>query len=545
MLTATGIVSAATVRYALDGAHSDLVFAYGFVLYLLLILLSVPRRSVPFAPLIAFAAFAGVYLSSAIGEGTNDLAMALYVSAGALAYLATQRVFRPLTVAAFALWTPAFRLFGSDPFGGFYPGWVATATILALFFLVLMLLARDASDPDEQLRRIGLGLLGVACVARISERHFVVANPGGIAPDDLWALVVVAVFPVLAVAKLRRPTRDALATGVALGAYVLVGLALIIGKPYHVDSVSVVHRAAELFLQGRDPYRDLDITEALLRFGLDPQLATHLIDGSPLHTFNYPALSFLVPAPFIALGLQDIRYIYLVEVVVLVLVLIRQTAVPWRPLVTAAVVGNAVISRQNILAGVDPLWAVLIACAFLLIARRWPSSILLGLAVATRQPAWYFAPFYLLAVWKRQGRAEVMRRTGIAAVAAILPNLPFFFASPLDFLGGVSQPMLGELEPYGVGLIRFSTDGALPFLPRGAYAALSLTALIVFGLILWRAWRRYPSGVLIFPSAVLWFGWRSLQNYFSFSGIFAMVADEEVMAVESREPPPPPSATAP
>ncbi|HVR88229.1 MAG TPA: hypothetical protein VHG53_01625 [Candidatus Limnocylindria bacterium] len=539
MLTATGIVSAATVRYAIDGTGDDLVLAYGFVLYLVLILISVPRRTVPFAPLIAFACFAGVYLSSTVGEGTNDLGMALYVSAGALAYIATQRVFRPLTVAAFALWTPAFRLFGPDPFGGFYPGWVATAAILALFFLVLMLLARDAADPDEQLRRIGLGLLGVACVAHISERHFVVANPGGIAPDDLWSLVVVAVFPVLAVAKLRRPTRDALATGVALGAYVLVGIALITGKSYHVDSVSVVHRAAELFLQGRDPYRDLDITEALLHFGLDPRLATHLIDGSPLHNFNYPALSFLVPAPFIALGLQDIRYIYLVEVVVLVLVLIRQAAVPWRPLVTAAVVGNAVISRQNILAGVDPLWAVLIACAFLAIAWRWTSAILLGLAVATRQPAWYFVPFYLLAVWKRHGRGEALRRTAIAAVVAILPNLPFFIAAPLDFLGGVGAPMLGDLEPYGVGLIRFATDGLVPFLPRGAYAALSLIALTVLAVILWRVWRRYPAGALVFPSIVLWFGWRSLQNYFSFAGIFAMVGDEQVMAAEPAEPPEP------
>ena len=247
--------------------------------------------------------------------------------AAAAVYVATPRVFRPLAVAGFALWSPAFRLFGPTPFGELYPGWVAVATILVLFFLVAVLLARDPADPDEQLRRIGLGVLAVAIISRISERHFVVASLA-IAPDEVWALVVVAVLPILAIVRMRRSLRDALATGVALAGYLLVGLALILGKAYHVDSVVVVHRAAELLLTGADPYRELNVAEALRHFGLDPALATHLEDGSQLATYNYPALSFLVPAPFIALGLTDIRFIYLAEILVLALILIRAVRVP-------------------------------------------------------------------------------------------------------------------------------------------------------------------------------------------------------------------------
>src|SRR5947209_3734781 len=83
-----------------------------------------------------------------------------------------------------------------------------------------------------------------------------------------------------------------------------------------------------------------------------------------------------VPPPFVALGLADLRPIYLVEIVGLVLVLVRQARVPWRPLVAAAVVGNAVIWRQNVVAGVDPLWAVLTIFAFVFLRRRWASPIL-------------------------------------------------------------------------------------------------------------------------------------------------------------------------
>ena len=538
ILTATGVVSAATSRQALDQSD-DLVLAWGFVLYLALILIAVPRRQHRYAPLAGLAAFAVMYLGTDFTAGSiQDLGLALYVAAGALAYLVSPARFRALTVAAFALWTPAIRLFGPDPLAGGYPAWVAAATVAALFFLVAVLLVRDPPDDDERLRQIGLGLVAVACVARITERHLVVSSPGFIAPDDLWSLVVIAVLPILAVTKIRRPTRDALTTGIALGAYVLVAVALLLGKGYHVDTVVVEHRATEIFLSGHDPYTDLDIPEALRSFGLDPALATHLEDGSELHTFNYPALSFLVPAPFIAAGLQDIRFLYLGEIVVFVLVLIRQVRVPWRPLVTAAVVGNAVIARQNVLAGVDPLWAILLTFAFLFIGRRVLSPVLLGLACAVRQPAWFFVPFYAVIIWRRDGRSAALRRLGVAAIAGLLPNLPFLVASPGDFLAGVLAPIIGSLEPYGVGLIRFSIDGVLPLLPRGVYGALSLAVMAGLLWLLWRKWRHIPNGALVFASVGLWFAWRSLQNYFSFVGILAMAGDDSIVAVEPAPEPP-------
>ena len=531
ILTATGVVSASSVRHAIDEG-GDIVFAYGFLLYLLLILAAVPRRPIRYASLLAFGAFAAMYLTATSDPQVFDPGLSLYIAAAGLAYLVTPARYRTLAVAAFASWTPALRFFSGDPFVGDYPISNAIAGILALFFLVVVLVVRDNIGDEERIRRIGLGLLTVATFARISERHYVVSSPGVFAPDDLWALVAVAVLPILAIVKIRPSVRDALATGVALAAYVLVGAVLLLGKPYHVDSVAVVHQAADIVVAGHDPYTDLDVVESLRHFGLDPALATHLEDGSDVTTYNYPAVSFLVPAPFVALGLRDIRFVYLAEIVGLSLLLIREVRVPWRPLVTAAIVGNSIIMRQNVLAGVDPLWAIFTVLAFLFIARRWSSPILLGLACATRQPAWFFVPFYVVAVWKRDGRREAIRRIGVAAVAGAIPNLPFFIASPGAFLGGVLMPTLGPLEPYGVGLIRFAIDGEIPLLARGAYGVLSIAVLVGLLALLWRAWRRVPNGTLVFPSTILWFAWRSLQNYFSFAGVFAMAGDEAIVAGE-------------
>jgi hypothetical protein len=441
----------------------------------------------------------------------------------------TPRLFRPVTVAAFALWTPALRFFGPEPLAGGFPVVLALASLLGLLNLVAALLDRRGGDADDRLRRVGFGLLAVATVATVVERHLVVAS-AGVAPDDLMALVVVGALPLIAVVRLGASKRDALATGLALAAFALTTLALLSGKGYHVDAVTVPHRAAELMLSGQNPYRAFDLPQALAQFGLDPELVTHFEDGSVLRSLNYPALSFLLVAPFVAVGLDDVRWIYFAEIVLATLVLLRKVRIPWRPFVAAAVVGNTVIVRQNILAGVDPTWALLVTLGWIFLESRWLSPIAVGLAAASRQPAWFVAPFYLVAVWKRDGREEALRRAAIIAVAALVPNLPFIVDAPREFVDGIAAPMVGALAPHGVGLVGLGIAGALPLLPRVVYGALSAAAFVALLVVLWRFWRHVPIGALVFPFVPLYLAWRSLQNYFSWLPLFAMAGDDEMLA---------------
>ena len=536
IVTATGILSASVASHVLD-ERSDLTLAVGVLLYLALVALAATGQAFRRADLVSFAAFAVTYAGvHHLGSGISPPAL-LYVAAAALATAATPAGLRPLAVGVFALWTPAIRFFGPHPFAASFPLPVAVAAIAALLAAVALLIARDHAAPEERLRRIGLGLLSVAGIALVAERHALVATPGIVAPDDLLVIAAVGVLPLLAVVRWRAPLRDALATGFALAIYALVGVTLIIGQGYQVDTVTAQPRATELFLQRENPYRTLDVIASLREFGLDPALGTHLADGTQVHTLSYPALSFLVPAPFLALGLTDIRLVYLGEILLLVLILLRPIRAAWRPLAAAVVVGNLVVMRQNVLAGVDPTYALLLALGFLSIRRRTLSPILIGLAAASRQPAWFFIPFYLLAVWRQNGRAEALRRAAILSVAAVVPNLPFFLDAPGAFLAGVSLPMLGALEPYGVGLVRFALDSVLPLWPRAAYGLLSAAVLAGLLALLWRRWRALPNGAVVFPSLVLWFSWRSALNYFGFAAVFALVGDETMRGEADPAPP--------
>ena len=537
-LTATGIVSAASIRHVLEEGGADLAFAIGYAFYLSVILIATPRHPPRWSPLLAFGLAALTYAWAVFSLNGNPFALALYFIAAVLGYIATPATFRPLTVAAFALWTPALRFFGPDPLAGAFPPLLAFAAVLSLINLVASLLDRSARDPEESFRRIGLGLLAVATVSTVVERHLVVESIV-IAPDDVMALIVVGTLPILAVVRLRPSTRDALATGLALATFVLAAMALFLGKSYHVDAVTVPHVAAQELLAGHDPYTVFDLPTALAQFGINPNLVTHYEDGSVMHALNYPALNFLLVTPFIALGLTDIRWIYLVEIVALILVLLRKVRIPWRPLVSAGIVGNTVTMRQSILAGIDPTWWVLLTVAWIFVDSRWLSPVAVGLAIASRQPAWFAVPFYLLAMWKRNGRAEALRRTAIIAVVALLPNLPFIIDNPSAFFDSVGTPMLGALAPSGVGFVRLGLDGPLPLLPRAAYGVLAAVSLVTMLAVLWRFWRSVPIGAVIFPFVPLYLAWRSLQNYFGSVALLAMAGDDELIvgkAAERREP---------
>ena len=527
-LTATGIVSAASIRHVLEEGGADLAFAIGYAFYLTVILTATPRHPPRWSPIVAFVFAAITYTWAIFSLNGNPFFLGLYLVAAVLGYVATPAAFRPLAVAAFALWTPAIRFFGPDPLAGAFTPVLAFAAVLSLINLVAALLDRSARDPEERLRRIGLGLLAVATVATVVERHLVVESTS-IAPDDVMALIVVGVLPILAVARLRPSTRDALATGLALATFVLAAMALFMGKGYHVDAVTVPHVAAQELLAGKDPYTVFDLPAALAQFGINPDLVTHYEDGSVVHSLSYPALNFLLVTPFIALGVTDIRWIYLFEIIALILVLLRKVRIPWRPLVSAGIVGNTVTMRQSILAGIDPTWWVLLTIAWIFVESSWLSPIAVGLAVASRQPAWFAAPFYLLAIWKRNGRTEALRRAAVVGVVALLPNLPFIIDNSAAFFDGVGGPMLGALAPSGIGFVRLGLDGPLPLLPRAFYGLLAAVSFVTLLGVLWRYWRSVPIGALIFPFIPLYLAWRSLQNYFGSIPLLAMAGDDELI----------------
>jgi len=538
VVAATGIVSAAIDRRALAIAPADVPLAVGYGLFLAVLLIATFRRPVPGAMWIAFGSFALVYLLAATELASSVEGMTSYLLFALGATLITAPHLRPLMVAAFSMWTAALWVYGPTAMLDELPTAVRIAAVFTLAFTVFTIADPRRMHPSDRLRRAGYGVLAIACVSGSIARHLVVSSAGFVAPGEFISLIVAVALPALAYARMPERLRGSVATSLALLAFAFTSVAFILGKPYHVDSVVAPHRAAQLLLAGQDPYATFDLPQALAQFHLDPQLGTHLLNGEVVHAYNYPAMSFLVVAPFVAFGVDDIRWVYVIEVMVMAVLALAQLKPAWRPFALATIVGNGIVARQWILAGIDPTWALLVMAAWILRKHRWWPAILVGLAIADRQPAWFVAPFFFLAIAHEVGWREMSRRAAVAIAVGIAVNLPFIIPAPERAIGGILSPLLAPLVSDGVGLMRYGEAGVIPLLPRDAYTVLAIGVLVILLVVLWRRPTMLAGAPLAWPFLPLYFAWRSLQNYFAATPLFALVADEELEEDAGQVSPP-------
>ena len=320
--------------------------------------------------------------------------------------------------------------------------------------------------------------------------------------------------------------------------------------PYHNDAIALNECAARLVLEGRDPYASLNIFDCYAQLGIGADRTTPLRRGlfSDVVVYptddqldaawnirkqggenvefvqrpSYPALSFLLIIPFVALGWDTNRLYVLCLIAAMALVVLR-TPVGLRPFMLTAVLGAASLAAFTVSGSADLLYVLPLAAAWLWRERRW-SAFAYGIAAATKQLAWFFAPFYLIAVVTTHGWREGLRRASIGAAVFVVTNLPFIVAHPADWLEGITTPISEPMFPRGAGVIFLGTNGGLPLLPASAYLAMEGVCAIVCLVVAWRARRSSPELGVVLALMPLFFAWRSLFSYFFLIPLFAAVA---------------------
>ena len=149
----------------------------------------------------------------------------------------------------------------------------------------------------------------------------------------------------------------------------------------------------------------------------------------------YPAGFFLLPAPFIAAGIKDIRVVYLIFVIAGLAYIIFK--VPPRTRILFIVFTAISLELWNSLANGETgsiVFPLLLIAWVTLDKNRLLSAVAMGLAVATKQTAWFFLPFYLILLWRKSGIKSLAFVIGIIAGIFILMNV-YFICQRLQHYG--------------------------------------------------------------------------------------------------------------
>jgi hypothetical protein len=321
--------------------------------------------------------------------------------------------------------------------------------------------------------------------------------------------------------------------------------------PYHNDAIALNECAARLVLQGRDPYTDLDVFACYGRLGIGPDRTTPLRRGEfadvPMYPSDdqmdrvwderasgvgtneefvwrpsYPALSFLLIVPAVAAGI-DTNFLYVGCLLVAMAFVIARAPRTLRPFFLTALLGAASLAAFTVGGSSDLLYALPLVVAWMYRDRKW-AGIPLGVAFATKQIAWFFAPFWIIATVTEKGWRVAARDLGVAAAIFAATNLPFVVHDPEAWIRGVLTPAIEPMFARGAGLIFLFTNGALPLAPSIAYTALEVTAGIICLVIAWRTRRTSPELGAVLAIVPLFFAWRSLFSYFFLLPLFALAA---------------------
>lgn len=323
------------------------------------------------------------------------------------------------------------------------------------------------------------------------------------------------------------------------------------------DGTSLDTNAAIIFWQGGNPYTDSNIPDLMRRFqNTQVSWTTPLRQGqfaglldypsmadmqSVLNTslkaestnvpefeakVSYPTLSFLTLLPFVITGNYNVFLFYLLCYALLVFLAWRLVRAELRPWALVLALANFPMLGSVVGGNLDILCTLLVALAWWQREHRWGNAIFYGLALATKQTAWFIAPFYVVMIWRNYGFKEAIRRSLAAVAVMVLINLPFIIWDPQAWFSGIMAPIADPMFPLGVGLVNLSTRHLLPYLPQMLYTALEGVAMLAALVVYWFVARKRPEAALLLAVIPLFFAWRSLPSYFTCAAfpIYAITA---------------------
>lgn len=321
------------------------------------------------------------------------------------------------------------------------------------------------------------------------------------------------------------------------------------------DATALCHQATENLFEGNNPYATSNIVSAMQQFNGSYDKSTPLREGKFAETFpyptanelemlwiealetpgqvpielesnlGYPAGCFLLPAPFLLLGIEDIRIVYLILIMPALLYVTCKMPKNMRLLFLCAVLVSLELWNSIAAGETGSLCFPFLLLAWVLPRKHlWLSALFMGVAVATKQVSWFLIPFYVILIFRTMGMRRMLKVLVIITLVFFMANSPFIIRDAGLWLNSLMAPMTDNLFPLGVGVISLVTGGVLNIQSPIVF---SIIEFIIGSLaIVWyyRNCLHYPHVGPLLAVLPLFFAWRSLWPYFFYFDIIIIAA---------------------
>ena len=321
------------------------------------------------------------------------------------------------------------------------------------------------------------------------------------------------------------------------------------------DSTALTQQATENLLEGKNPYAEANIISAMEEANGSYDKVTPLREGRFVEVFpypeteeikqlwqeavnnptsvppefetrlNYPAGSFLLAAPFFLLGVDNLRVVNLIYALPILAYVVTRAPHSLRLLLIAALLTSLEIWNLLASGGAGFLAFLFLLLAWLLPKKHlWLSALFMGVAIATKQIAWFFLPFYVILIFKNLGTKKMLSVLVIVLTVFLAANTQFIISDSKLWMSSVLAPMTGNLFPWGIGIVSLVSGGVFEIQSPLVFSVLQIIVCVSALVWYFNNCLRYPNSGLLLAVLPLFFAWRSLWAYFFYIDIIILAS---------------------
>jgi uncharacterized membrane protein len=321
------------------------------------------------------------------------------------------------------------------------------------------------------------------------------------------------------------------------------------------DATALSQQAAVNLLDGENPYAESNVITAMIDYHGESDKLTPLRQGrfadvfpypaasqldqlwqqakqdpsrvpSELESkFNYPAGFFLLPSPFIWIGVDDLRLIFLILLIPTLVYVTFKVPDRYRLYFVAALIASLELWSSLAAGETGFLYFPFLLLGWVLYRRNlWVSAVFMAIAVATKQVTWFLLPFYFIVIFRTMDARKTLGVIGIVAGIFIAANAWFITSDPSLWLSSVFAPVTDKMFPIGVGTVSLVTGRIVNVTSPLPFSIIELGVFFAAIVWYWFNCRRYPDTAPVLSVLPLFFAWRSLWGYFFYVDLITLAA---------------------
>lgn len=312
---------------------------------------------------------------------------------------------------------------------------------------------------------------------------------------------------------------------------------IFLSAPFRTDELLFDFYSATLISKGLNPYLPEAFHNVFSYYSVPLAFRTPLTTGGYAKGLFYPDLAAIIFLPS-AIFKFDPRFEIFAFTLGIILIaffyLKRRNLQEYFPMLVLLFVSDIGIMGFAGYSVVDIIWAFFLIITIITRDRKFVPSISMGIALALKQIAWVFFPFYLIFIWKEKGFKNAVVSASISALIFFAVNLPYIVYSPHFWFDSLLAPETMPLIGVGQGISIISFAGFY-LLDHIYFTFMFFTEMVLLIILYFFRFEKYKYALTTFPLVIFFFNYRLLVNYLALWPMLSFFLIWDVMKTDGKK----------